>query len=279
MSWLKIKFGISVVSLMHVGLQWTKFPGCCFSSPENLIDEALIMGYNGVQMFPVHGVTGKEAAVLMFEDAWNAVPSLWHALRHRTGAGGAPSCINDWVVSPPPSGCRKIVSSFRERGITQVVHNFDGVPNHLVEVNPSLDMTPEQIVNECMKTGQRLVLDTEHLYRGYRDDEVSVKPERAHQPSLLGEPRYAAAILSPWVSAIHLKPIGTSVVDFVGLDLTLDQEEKIICDLVLNCPTVDKITMIAEYPPTKAMLLSPPKSRDVAKRMLEAMHQIVDSAT
>jgi len=274
---LDIRFAISVVSLMHIGRQrGARFPGCLFAPPEELINQALDLGYVGVQALPIRGLTGREDDILLFEDAWNAVLSLWQALRHYLGASGLPSCLNDWVVSPTPVECEQAVTEMAQRGITQVVHRFDNDINHLVEVSPSLDMTPEQIANSCERTGHRLVLDTEHIGRGYRYYEIAVKPGRVGKPSPLGESHRAAAILSPWVDTIHMKPIGPSVEEFVELDFSLAQEEKMLCDYVFANSTSDVITMVAEYPPTKSMLLSPAKSRDIAARMLEAMHRLVE---
>lgn len=273
---MNVRYAESVVSLMHIGRQRAGFPGNLFAPPEELINQALDIGYAGVQALPIRGLTGRENDILLFEDPWNAVPSLWHALRHYPGASGLPSCLNDWVVSPTPLECEQAVAEMAQREITQVVHHFDGNADHLVEVNPGLDMTPGQILEKCEQTGHRLVLDTEHICRGYRNYEIAVKSERKGKPSPLGESHRAAAILSPWVSAIHLKPIGTSIEKFVRLDFGLAQEEKILCDYVLTNSTSATITIVAEYPPTKSMLLSPTKSRDIAARMLEAMHRLVE---
>ena len=275
---MNIQFGISIVSLMHIGRQrGVKFPGCFFAPPEELIETALGLGYDGVQALPIRGLIGRENGIRLFEDAWNAVPSLQYALRHYPGASGVPSCLNDWVVSPTPLECEQAVTEMAHRRIKQVVHRFDGDVNHLVEVHPGLDMTPEQIVEKCKQTGQWLVLDTEHISRGYRDYEIAVKPGRASKLPPLGESRRAAAVLSPWVSVIHLKPIGKSIDEFVRLNFRVAQEEKILCNYVFSNSMSGLVTMVAEYPPTKSMLLSPSKSRDIAARMLDAMHRLVES--
>lgn len=274
---LEIRYAVNVVSLMHIGHQPDRFPGCFFALPEVLIEEALAAGYDGVQMLPIRGSTGNEDGVLLFEDAWNAVPSLWHALRHYPGAAGLPSCINDWVVSPTPMECEQVVSAMQHRDLPQVVHQFDGRIGHLVEVHPGLDMTPEQIIEKCGQTGQRLVLDLEHLYRNYREYEVEVKPSRAGKLSPLGTGTRAAALLSPLVDVIHVKPLYHSIDEFLGREFFPLDSEKLPVDYVLHNSSADFVTVVTEYAPTKGMLLSPRKSRDVAARMFETMHRLIES--
>lgn len=203
-----VRIGINIVSLMHLGGQWAKFPGCFFARPTKLIEMALDLGYDGVQALPIRGLTGEEEGIILSENVWNSVPSFWHAFRHKPGESGAPSNITDWVVSPPPQIYHQVSERLERRGIPKIVHRFDDNPAHLVEVHPGLDMTPDQIVEQCKGTGQGLVLDTWHLRR---------KPERhelAHRPkgwdeemeSLLGDWKEAISLLLPQTRVVHVSP-------------------------------------------------------------------------
>lgn len=270
---MKATFVVNIVSLTHLGFQWQGFPGCCFALPQQLIEDALKIGYAGVQALPIRGLTGEEDRILLYEDAWNAVPSLLHGLRHKTGASGMPSCINDWVVSPHPEHCREVSERLEKRVIIKVSHQFDFCKRHLVEVHPGLDMTPEQIVARCEKTGQRLVLDNEHLFRPYTASEIAAKPERAGKasPLVIGTSlevsdginidQYNGIVetLWPYVEAIHFHP----------------EDERFPYHIlsILRRKPKSKLIVVAEYPP---ILTSAKKSRDYAKAVLEKMRVMVE---
>lgn len=254
----ELYFLINAVSLMRIGLQWERPPGCFFARPERLGDLAMDLGYVGVQALPIRGLQGDEDGIRLYEDAWNATTSLWQALRHRPGAAGLPSCLNDWVVSPTPKECQVICEVMEGRRIPRVIHHFDREPRHIVEVHPGLNMTPEQIATQCAETGQCLCLDTLHLSRGW----LTADPSRADRLSPLWAPDNLK-VLAPFTQVIHFHPDDTgNLYPHVGI------AKQILC----HAPDVRY--MVAEYPPPRSALLSPTKSLGLATEMLGVMKEI-----
>jgi hypothetical protein len=170
-----------------------------FAPAQRLIDMALSVGYDGVQMLPIRGATGLESGVLFFEDAWNAVWTLSQALRHGKGAAGSPSRFRDWVVSPDPYSCERVVRTLWERRIPQVCHSLKELwPERLLEVHPDLGLTAAEIAEQCKRDGFRLALDTLHFRRLRRDGGENPLCDEC------GRWQPAVATLAPYVQAIHV---------------------------------------------------------------------------
>jgi len=79
-----------------------------------------------------------------------------------------PSCLNDWIASPNPDKCAAIFNRLPGREIS---HHFENAPGRLVEIHPELGMTPDAIAEKCQREDYGLVLDTEHIVRGFREND------------------------------------------------------------------------------------------------------------
>ena len=236
---------------MRLELHFGLFPGCMFRQPKDLIADAMKIGYSGVQAIPIRGMTGYEEGIELFEDAWNPVDSLWQALRHLPCGSGAPSCINDWVVSPDLKTCRGIVTNLSNRGISEIHHGFDNPDIKLIEVSPGLDMTPYEIAEYCRQHPELgLVLDTSHIRRGYRSDEVREDSDRTDKPSPLGitigEWESAIKKLAPFIRVIHVNP-GDEDDRFLNSFLT--SETGRLFEFILKQIDLPEITIVAEHRP------------------------------
>lgn len=278
--------GVNIASLMHLGFQPIRFPGCSFAKPQKLIDEAIEDGWDGVQMLPIRGATGQETKVLCYEDPWNAVNSLPQALLHGIGSAGLPSCINDWVVSPTPDECSIITEQFSNRRFRHIDHKFGGHPEFdIVEIHPGLDMTIPEIVQSCQGLTQKVCFDTFHIRREYRPDEITQKPERAGKLSPIGTWTEAIVALARYVRVIHLHP------DEDLEEFTSDNPNrsisyiiaKVLISSIMELKRVggqaDILTLIAEYNPGKKAILHSSTSREVSRRMLRTTKQLIRDAT
>ncbi len=263
-----MKFAINIVSLIRVGLQLGWFPTCCFARPQRLIDDALGLGYDGVQMLPIRGATGMEE-VLLWEKAWNAVDSLIQALTHQRGSAGMPSCINDWVVSPSSQQCREVEHLlFCRNDLTQVAHDFGSRANSLVELHPELALKPSEIVEKIQSRHRKgLVVDTYHLRRENRYGEANF---------LLVDGQWEPVIdaLAPYVKAIHIHP--TNLDSFLARPLE-SVEAEIIRRLKQAGADFEQMIWVAEYQPPKIALVDKTTSLGIAREFLEAMHAIAYS--
>lgn len=231
---------------------------------------ALEIGYDGVQMLPIRGATGNETDVLLYEDAWNAVPGLWHALKHWDGASNMPSNWRDWLVSPTPEICNTICDTLRIRGIQRIDHGF-GIKTSWVELNPDIvavSLTGTDLL--CHDHGYRLVIDTHHLRRPRRDDEAGQNTSPLLDDR--GNWRLAIELLAPYVRAIHVNTTGEET------DSDRDATNAILCHTLLctRRADVDELIVVAEYPPTPETLLSPRTCKETAVAMLKRIRSFTE---
>lgn len=273
---LKVKYLINVVSMMHVGSQKQRFPGCIFASPQELIGEALEIGYNGVQAIPVRGIDGEEEGVLLYEDAWNAVDSLWSGLRHHTGSEGMPACLNDWVVSPRQAECARVSARFAERGIPKVVHHF-GKPDEILEINSGINMPIKDIRQKCFDLRMTVCIDSLHL-----DEYIADRIRR-------GEYAQKSFLTSSWSEAVHdiVQTLGDLItvihVHYKAKPTTEVHEGTVYTSLITEIvlrrfPPEGEVTLVAEYNPGIANLLRHGKIRIMAEKALEDMRRAVKDA-
>ena len=255
---------------MHLGWQWVRFPGCFFTRPQQLIYDALLMGYDGIQMIPVRGASGNEDGVLLWEKAWNPVNSLLKTLAHKRGASGMPSEIADWVVSPSIHECTTISDQLQTRNLQQICHHPLLVPaGCLVEVNPDNRTTAARYITHMQSGHLRgFVIDTHHLRRESR--------HHWSNPLMSGNDDWHLSVetLAPHTKAIHLHP--RDVEAFLE-DPTGSVEAEIVRH-ILQFGSTDKMIMVAEYEPPKKALGKAHASQLLAKTMLSAMELIVDRA-
>lgn len=267
------RFLINIVSLMHIGKQRTSFPGSIFASPQELIDIAKAIGYDGVQALPIRGLDGSENGILLYEDAWNAVPNLWHALRHKPGAANMPSQVQDWVVSPSPTVCFEISDRLEKRGVTKVVHQLDRNPQHIVELNKEIDLPPGEIRRLCNESGQQICLDTMHLgeYADANRDRYEVTFTAT--PAMRAEAE-AIRLLGPLTSTIHVHAAEPS--EFVRWQGS--EKYRVLSVLGTLFNKEGTLSLVAEYPPTPRRMLSRNQTVNIASEYLSAMKAIVADA-
>lgn len=266
---MKVSYLISIVSMMRLELHLAGIPECFFRRPNDLINDAIEIGYNGVQAIPIRGLTGYETGIELYENAWNPVNNILQALLHHEGREGLPSCINDWVVSPSPDNCRLIEYRLSSRRIPSIGHmlrqKLDPLwKPGLLEVHPGLDITPAKLANFCqtsLKT--RLVIDTWHL---------------RERPSLLGknETEWSQTIntLAPYVDVIHVNPgdDAEEMRQFLS-DPSASITGRLLYHLLpqLRNAGKDQLIVVAEPRP----ILKGDGGIIQAKRMLETMKSIV----
>jgi len=255
---------------MHLGWQWAQFPGCFLARPQRLIEQALKIGYDGVQMLPVRDASIFESNVLLWERAWNAVYSLGQALSHQNGSEGLPSCLHDWVLFPDPDKCKTHYQQLEWAEVPQVVHATRLVPlGSLVEVNPDNRLTAQQYIHEMQANCLGgFVIDTHHLRR---------ESWQGWPNPLVGEDgswRATLDLLAPYVKAIHIHPTD---IDFFLADPTISVEAKIVRRLLGAGTPTDGLIVVAEYLPPMATLLSARVSIGLAADVLKAMKDIMTS--
>lgn len=248
-------------------------PEAFFGPAQWYIDSAMGMGYDWVQGFPTHSLTGWERGIGLYEAAWNPTSLLRGAL-HLHGAADEPSRVTDYIVSPSPRKCQQIEQVMARRGLVQVVHDFDGVANHVVEIKPSPGLTPERYPIECDRFRQWLCLDTYHIMDDVSPYEISQRPELAERPSpLVGKNkdwRPAVIMLAPYVQIIHVHP--EDVDAFVANPFKTRTGEMVRTCLRFG-GRQKKYALVAEYHPGKRVL-NPAKSRETAQDVLLAMRQL-----
>lgn len=273
---MRVKYLINAVSLMHIGSQSQKFPGCIFASPQGLIDEALEIGYDGVQIIPMRGATGNEEGVLLYEDAWNATDNFWSALWHHTGSEGMPATLNDWVVSPNSDECAAISSSLASREIPKVVHHF-GKEGDILEIHAGLDMTVAEIKQRCLETGMTVCIDTLHLNQ-YIESRIQ---RGEYQQKVIVRSRWNEAIediirtLHDLIRVIHVHyEANPKTETHKGTMFTY-----LIIKIILEqFSPEEEIALVAEYNPGKANLLQPKKVKAMAVQALQDMRKAVSDA-
>lgn len=192
-----------------------------------------------IQILPLRGILGNELwplPVIFREPAWNPVNSLREARTPDEAVIGSHNPM-DWLFFPNKQDSARVFSRLPGQTID---HEFssDGKPQ-LVELCPELLMTPEQIVDRCKRTGSRLVLDTEHLGRQFRESSThygQLSPLANDQTW-----RQAIDVLAPHIDVMHVKST-------TGLDADIVRH-------FLSRARLRNITIIAEYKPSKASLV------------------------
>lgn len=249
-------------------------PGIFFGQPQEYIDYAIGSNYKGVQAIPIWRLTGNEPGISLFEAAWNPISWWFQGLLRLPGASNEPSRVTDYIVSPSPRVCESIEEVMARRGLVQVVHNFDDVPNHVVEVKPTPGLTPDGYIRECHLLGQRLCLDTYHLMDRWHKHEIARRPELAERPSpLVGKNRDwrpAVITLAPDVRIIHVHPKN---VDAFIADPERTRTGKMV-QMCLRFGSRGELTLVAEYHPGWERVMNPAKSRATVRGMLRAMEQL-----
>ena len=269
---MTVKYAVNIVPLLTLGW-WPRNPfrkgvgvaGMMFREAQSLIDMAFEIGYNGVQMLPIRGATGNESGVLLYKDAWNAVPNLWHALMQWDGASNMPSNWKDWLVSPPTTICDDICNALRHREIQRVDHRF-GQVNSWVEVNPDIaGVSPTGIDHFCRCYDYKLVIDTHHLRRDSRAGKLSPFLDGS------GDWRPAVDLLAPHVRAIHVNASDATSDDF-------DETRAVAryVRLAAEKAGVHKLIVVAEYKPLPTTLLFPSKCRSCATEMFRFTRDCVE---
>jgi len=239
----------------------------------------LDVGYDGIQAIPLWGMTGKEEGIIISQGPWNAIPSLWAALRHEKGSLGAESQLQDWIISPPKEECDRIVDAMVAKDIPRIYHDFEDkirTSQSYIEVHPGLRMSPEEISEQCRDRDMKVVLDLWHLRRGYRDDEIVRWPGLEDEPSCLGatfeEWLETIDILAPLVEVIHVQP-SEELEQFVAVP-SGTQTYMLLSHILRRIQEIApgrEVLLVAEYNPGKKRQAWPPACRKLASKMLEAM--------
>ena len=266
---------------MRLGKQNQRFPGCFFSSPQDLIHEALQMGYDGVQAIPTRGMSGDEDSVLLYEDAWNAIDTLWAGLRHQPGSEDMPATLNDWVVSPNQAECASISAKFAGRNIPKVVHNF-GHAGEILEINSRIDMPLPDIKQKCLDLGMSICIDTLH-FQEYLESrfELGEYPEKFKVSAIVQGTvmEKATQLLGDLVTVIHVHSNKTPTEWYCGEGSWLGVPTADIAREFLMRQSPDhEVILVAEYNPGKRNLLYPEKISAMAKQALSDMKRLVDDA-
>ena len=277
------QFAISVVSALHIGLRlwhpwWHPLPGAVFASPSKLIKEVKRIGYDGVQAIPIWDLTGREEGILISQGPWNAVNSFLEAMQGKPGTLEVESKPEDWVVSPPPAECNKVIEQLIARDIPRIYHNFDDEPKttkKYIEVHPGLGMTATEIFDLCQKKDMEVVIDFRHLRRGVLRHEVALKPNLVVGESSLGR-NLAGWIktidtLARLVKVVHVQPIGQEELEKFQAEPEKTQLGVLLSHTLSKC---DVDIMVAEYNPGKKALVNPSASRKIADNYLVSMQKI-----
>ncbi|MEK9156456.1 MAG: hypothetical protein AAB360_04160 [Patescibacteria group bacterium] len=244
------------------------------AKPEKLIWQALELGYDFVQLLPVRGAPTRGAVlrpVRYYERAWNAVPGLWHTLRHRPGGAGEPSGIMDWLLFPNKEECQRMTDAFLNQHIRFIDHEFNRrvdswlrpVGGDFVEIHSGLRLTPAEIAAKCETESWRLCLDTLHLTDRKYGDYLGDSDEDALA---------AAETLAPYVDVVHVHPENAG--DFIAApfhDLAGQITRHLLC-----CVPNRRIDLIAEYNPGMKAFLCPRESDRLTAEFLRAMKAIAE---
>lgn len=259
---------VNIASLVHLA-PWLAPLGRVTPSPTALIKRARAIGFDSVQLVPLRGATGQEEGKFC-ENAWNP-GSIMDFLAGRPGELGHRH-LQDIVLFPGWLRCFGTRMHWELIGkIPLIRHGFSEnapVPQ-LVELHPGLDLGAEAIAEECRCRLCQIVVDTHHLQRGYRSDEIETKPERAGQPSPLGCCWY------DWVQTLEtLQPVLAPILHFHPTNASelLGYEEPISYRLLHKWLELTKCHeerwIVLEYAPTRSALLSRWASDNLATRIL-----------
>jgi hypothetical protein len=289
---MKIKYGISIVSALRVGVRRSlRPPGCFFASVEKIVRELVALGYDGVQMIPVWDLDVQKVLnrTLLSQGPWNAVPGPLPALRHEIGTLGVPSQLQDWIVSPPPAECQRLVDEMNRAGIRRIHHDLG--EGELVELHPGLDKTVPKIIELCQAGSLRLVLDLRHLRRSYGDFELEEEGKREFRQSLYPSPLWSEPTmtewqsvidrLAPWIDVIHVQPGDNETPEEFATNPLETETGQLLRYALQRIETLDpgrELVLIAEYHPGVRRILNPRASRRLAGDYLTAMKLIAKEA-
>lgn len=158
------RYGVSAVSMFPYS--WG--PG----GPLRAKRMAFEAGYSGIQAMPLRGWMNTplkhwEGSVLSFEDAWNYGPVWQIPLRHLGLKSDGPTLM-DWLLF----GSR--VSPYFPNAIPSVHHKQLGVAT---EIHPELSTSVFEYL-DYTEAGGKLVWDTWHVRRPYRDGKPGIRDWR-----------------------------------------------------------------------------------------------------
>lgn len=268
-----IYIGFNVASLVYLA-PWLAPLGRVTPSPAALCARAKRLGSRFVQLLPLRGATGEEEGKLC-EGAWNP-GTVWDWLTGNPNGRLGRRHPKDIVLFPSPERCDEVVTSWGLGGSYVIDHQF--TDTRLIELHPGLDRTPAEIVEACQQYNAKMVVDGLHLQRGYRPDEIEMKPIRAGQPSPLG------TNLDDWVATLDvLRSVLAPVFHFHPTDITklLDYEEPISYHLLHKWLELTKCHkerwIVIEYAPTRSALLSRWASDRLAAKILADVRFCVDT--
>lgn len=273
---MALHFGVNVASLVHLA-PWLAPLGRVTPSPTALCARAKRLGFDFVQLLPLRGATGREEGQFC-EEAWNP-GSVWDLLTSNPNGKLGQRHLQDIVLFPDSLACANAVTAWTTRHLTGggdevlwIEHEFNLV-RQLVELHPGLDLSPAQIVRECKDHQSKVVIDTHHLQRGYRPDEVERAPIRAGKPSLLG------VGMDDWMQTLEtLQPVLAPVLHFHVAGLSCCWAESRLTGKWLDLTShFEERWVVLEYQPTKAALLSRRRNDALARDMLAMAKQICDN--
>lgn len=184
-----IKFGVNIVSCLRPGL--SGLLRGTFFDPQVAIRLAIEAGMDFLMILPIRGMTKKlptELHCYYCGEAWNA-GSFWTWLFHGRGTDGSPMMLHDFALFPQQKNCYNMVCNWRDSGSTLIRHKLEptGLDEPgLVELHPGLDKTPEELLDFFKENNQQLVVDSLHLIRDYRAEEIVANPKRQAGTSPLG---------------------------------------------------------------------------------------------
>lgn len=289
---MTIRYAISIVSTLHIGFRWSlRPPGCFFASPNRVIHEMEKLGLY-IQAIPVWGLRinkDNTSRIILSQGPWNAIPSLWAAIRHQVGSLGVPSMWKDWVVSPCLKVCLKMVKAMNDAGIRRVYHHFESGAT-LVEVHPALDLNAYQIRAICAFREVRLALDLRHLRRLYESWELDEDPTRITElPSrfwrrtsdkhkMIEDWKRVIRVLAPFTDVIHVQPDnGEPLASFISNPHGSETGQllRYALEEIVKIDPKRELILVAEYNPGIKCLLVPWLSRQLAKKTQKAMESVV----
>ncbi|PIR70832.1 MAG: hypothetical protein COS97_01410 [Candidatus Nealsonbacteria bacterium CG07_land_8_20_14_0_80_40_10] len=203
------RLGISLASY----LPWAAyFPGWAARKAKEA-------GYSFLQVVSFRGVDPYvslfKLPVKYWESAWNENTGLYSVISGKFRHDPKAPTIMDWVFFHP-TGDRNYYQEYQESigdfslGSRQIVHHLKTslAPNQLYEPNPGEWLTANEIIAKIRADSHCLVLDTYHLRRLARADEMVDKPQGLYSfPfSMLGNWPDSLRELLPHAAAIHVAP-------------------------------------------------------------------------
>lgn len=150
----------------------------------------------------------KQLPIVSYEDAWRPV-NAWLLVNERRKKNPEAPYVRDIILFPGTRACRNQLKIFQSLNPIpfQVVHEMnDHTDGRVLEVNPGLFMSPEEILNAWPRL---LAIDLYHIRRELRDDEVAKAIRLGQTPiNRLEDWRDSLRILlsSKRVALVHVTP-------------------------------------------------------------------------